>query len=142
MPERVQEDRHGRHRDPVEERCRPRVPGRANELRHKRRRVRDERDRHQEQDVQEEEEAVDANDVPEERVVVDPDDPDRYEADDVARVRGPLVEEDVSEGLTLGQVRPLEEQHEQRDRDREDAVAERLEAGRLHRRPRSLRNPP
>ena len=59
-------------------------------------------------------------------MVVDPDDPDHEEAHDVAGVRGPLLQQRLAEPV-LGVLGHVDLQHEQRDGDREHAVAERLD---------------
>ena len=94
------------------------------------RRERDQRDEHQQDQVEHHQRAVRAGDAVELRVVVHPDDADRQEADDVGRVVGPLLGE---RGREAAGGADLEVQHEQRYRDGEDAVAEGLEPGPVHR---------
>ena len=94
---------------------------------------RDQGHRHQQQEVEKGELAVHPRDQVHHRVVVHPDDPDDEEADRVGGVVRPEVAEaapEVVRGPRLG--RRTDVQHEQRDRDREDAIAERLEAGGGH----------
>jgi hypothetical protein len=58
--------------------------------------------------------------------VLQPDDSDRHEAREVREKRRPLVE-DGAEQVIAGIGRDAELEDEERDRDREDAVAERLQ---------------
>ena len=80
--------------------------------------------------VQDHDPRVGPGDVAEHRVVVDPDGPDDDEAHQVGDVRRPEGEERRAEpraGLRHG-----DREDEQRDREREDAVAERLDPVRVH----------
>ena len=61
------------------------------------------------------------------RGVAEPDHPDRQEARDVREIRRPLVQDPAQQVIARVR-RHAELEDEQRDRDREDAVAERLEA--------------
>ena len=81
----------------------------------------------QQDEVEEQQGAVDGGDALEDVVVVDPDDADDDEAHDVRGVRGPLVREVTSEVARL-RVGDAHLDDEQRDGDREDAVAERFES--------------
>jgi hypothetical protein len=94
-------------------------------------------EREQEPDVQEQEDAVGTFDLLHERMVIDPDDADREEAHRVGHVRGPDLEETVPEvGRVLPDLR-IDVQDQQGRGDREDAVGERLQPTRPHRRGRA-----
>ena len=82
---------------------------------------------------------VDTVDARERVVVVEPDDADVEERADVGDVRAPEVSEVVQElpALELGHGQV---EHEQRDRDREDAVGERLDAAGVAHEPRRPSN--
>ena len=67
----------------------------------------------------------------EQRVVIDPDDADREEAHEVSGIRGPEMQERATQIGRLSRHAQLE--HEQRSRDREDAVTECFEPTRPHR---------
>jgi hypothetical protein len=124
-PERAEADAHQGHRDAVDGRRRLFVLARLQVLGEQGGREGDEDDREEQQQVDEEHDAVGAGQVVDHRVVVDPDDPDHPEADREGGERGPLVAELAPQVLAAGDV---ELEHQQRDRDREDAVAERLQA--------------
>jgi hypothetical protein len=95
------------------------------------RRIGHEGDGGKQREVQIHEVAVDALEVAEHRVVVEPHDADDGKAHEICHVRWPLVCERVTEVSEV--LRRGNRQHEQRDRDREHAVAERLEARLPHR---------
>src|SRR5205807_10506250 len=67
-------------------------------------------------------------------------DADDGEADDVGGQRGPAIAELMGEVAVVARLGDGEDQ--QRDRDREDAVAEGLHPPLAHRRPRRLPRPP
>jgi hypothetical protein len=73
---------------------------------------------------------IHAVDEMEQPVMVDPHDADRREAGQVGRVRWPLLGQPRSE-RPFARMRHLELEDEQRDRDREHAVAERFDSGGL-----------
>ena len=88
-----------------------------------------ERDPHQHEQVHEEEPAVGARDQLEHAVVVHPHDPDHHEREHVGDVGRPLVAERARE-VAGAHVRDLDLEDQQRDRDRDDAVAEGFESAR------------
>ena len=92
------------------------------------------RDRHQQQQVEDQDRVVGGAQPADHRVVVDPDDPDRQERHDIGRVLGPVAEQRVSERVMRLDLRDVDPEHQQRDRDREHAVRERLEPVGRHRR--------
>ena len=75
---------------------------------------------------------VDLAELAKHGVVIDPHDPDREEARRVGEVRRPEVEQRLAEIPVLLDVGDDDLEDEQRDRDREDAVRERLEPALLH----------
>jgi hypothetical protein len=92
---------------------------------------RQERRGQQEQEVAPQQAGVDGPDPREQLVVVDPDDRHVPERGQVGQVAGPLLEQ-LGEHRT-GLRRRMQLQHEQRDDDGEDPVAERLYASGLGR---------
>ena len=81
--------------------------------------------------MDEKEVAVGPADVREDRVVVGPHDPERHEADQVSEIGRPELSERPEETCFRAGSRYLDFENEQRDRDGEDAVGKRLEAGGL-----------
>ena len=88
---------------------------------------RQERDDHHQHDVQPQQRRVDGAQAHEQPVMGHPDHADREEARDVREVRRPLGADRAPEMVEL-LGRELDLEHEQRDRDREHAVVERLDA--------------
>jgi hypothetical protein len=86
------------------------------------------RHQQQEREVQEQQRPVHAAEPVEEGVVVDPDDADGAEADDVGGVVGPLRAQRAQQARA--HVRHVQVEHQQRDGDREHAIAEGLRARR------------
>ena len=98
-----------------------------------RRRVRQRHDRHHQESVGEHEEAVDPLHERQPRMVVDPHDQDRGEAEGEREVGRPLIEDrgdQVLRGHDLDD-RDAEVEGQDRHRDRDDGVAERLQPGGL-----------
>ena len=95
-------------------------------------RERQEGDRHQQQQVDAHEPVVQVLQALEDAVVCEPEPSDRDEARRVAQIGGPLIPDAGPQVVELG-LRNVDVEDEQRDGDREDAVAERL---------RSPRGPP
>jgi hypothetical protein len=127
----VEEDRNGYEGKAVGERRGQLVLLRAEGVRDDRCRERYEGHAHQQQQVQNQQRVVDADDVLEDVVVVDPHDADAEEADHVAEVRRPETDQRFTEVLARLDVGHADLDDQQRDRDREDAVAERLQALRV-----------
>src|SRR5262249_23590958 len=88
-----------------------------------------ERDDHQEQKVEEDEDVVDPAEPAEHFVVVDPDRPDVHERNQIAEEERPFASQLMAEAAALSTLAEL--QYKECDRDREDAVAEALDAGRV-----------
>ena len=68
----------------------------------------------------------------EDGVMIHPDDPDRDEAHREPRVGRPQLQQPVRERVAAVGRRHLDLEHEQRDGDREHAIAERLQPGLAH----------
>jgi hypothetical protein len=83
--------------------------------------------------VQEQQRPVYHADGPDQHVVVDPHDADHEEADQVGQEGRPFLVQLIRQGAVSGRPGDGEIEREQRDRDGEDAVAERLEPGPVHR---------
>ena len=83
------------------------------------------------EDVERQQSPVEAGDAGEEAVMVDPVATDHGEADRVGDQVVSLVPERVGEGFVSEVLGDAQGQHQQRDRDREDAVAEGNDAGEL-----------
>jgi len=81
-------------------------------------------DAHEQQQVQDQERPVHPGHVGKDRVVVHPHDPDREEADHVGEILRPRRQQLGGDRAVPGQAQA---EHEQRYRDREYAVAERLD---------------
>ena len=113
-------------RQPVEDARDPLSIAFVNKLGHELRRKRQEADEQKHQEVQSVERRVSRAQCPRDRRVLQPDDADREEARDVREVRRPLVQ-DGPQHVVGGVGRDPELEHEC-DCDREDAVAERLQA--------------
>jgi hypothetical protein len=80
------------------------------------------RDEHEQHQVLKQQDAIDASDQREQGVVVHPDHADHEEADDIGGEARPALAELVRETAVAGGV-DVQVEHEQRDRDRKDAVA-------------------
>ena len=129
-PQARDRERDDRQRQPVEDHGRPLRVRVADRLRHQPGRVGEERHEQEQQQVDPHHPAVDELEPAEDAVVREPQAADRDEAGQVAEVLRPLVEDAVGEVVQfLRGHRQVE--HQQRDRDREHAVAERLGAARL-----------
>jgi hypothetical protein len=105
-------------------------PTRAQELGEQPCGERDRRDEQQQEEVEVEERPVDHGHAVDEGVVVHPHDPDDGEGDDVRGERRPVVDEGAPQPVIpvdLAGARHGEVEREQRDRDRQHAVAEGLE---------------
>src|SRR5262249_7408259 len=89
-------------------------------------RERDERDEQEHQQVEPVQRRIGRTQGARDRGVLKPDAPDRQKAREVGEVRRPLVQ-DRPEQMVAGVGRDTELEHEERDRDCEHAVAERLE---------------
>jgi len=128
VPRRPHQRFHAPGRDAVHHHRRtPGVTRRVERFGEQARRERQERGDQQHQDVQPHQVRIDVAQVREQPVVREPDAADREEARDVREVRRPLLADgppQVVEVLRLD----VDLEHEQRDRDREHAVAERLDA--------------
>jgi hypothetical protein len=141
QPCRAERHTHQGHREGVDQGSRALIgPTRLHVLRQEARRPWDQRDPQQQIEVEKEQAAIHALEVSENCVVVDPDDSDDSEADDVGGLRRPPIEQRVRE-LTVLDLRYRNLEDEQRDRDREDPVAEGLEPAGGHRRSGSTRSP-
>src|SRR3954469_4144383 len=99
----------------------------AQVLRQQRRRPRQHRDQHEQQQIADQHGVVDDLNAPQHRVVVDPDHADGQERHDIGRVARPLLPQLVRERARRLRLRHPQLEHQQRDRDRDDAVGERLE---------------
>ena len=142
-PERVQQERDHEQRRPVED---DRGSGGVlvvECLRHQLGREGQERGGHQEQQVQHHQALIGGGQAPEDPVVGHPDPADRQEAGRVREIRRPLIGDPAPEIVEVRR-RHVHLEDQQRDRDREHAVAERLHpVGRpvVARHPDSLRTP-
>ena len=133
-PEQVETDRDDDEGGVVDERGSP-LTVVAKVLRDQRGRKRHNGDAHQQQPVEEQQPRIRSTHEGEDAVMVHPHDQDRHEAAGKRDVGGPLREERAGQRPPVRQVsRHFQIQDEQGDRDREHAVAERLDACRFTRR--------
>ena len=126
-----EDDRHQEERSRVDGGCERLALGLLQVRRHQGGGEREQADGEEEEQVQREDLVIHGLDPADHRVVVDPDDPDREERDRVRDVARPLRSQ-FPRQVPRARVRHVDVKHEERDRDREHAVGEGLQAGRAH----------